>query len=178
MSEQICTAFVELSRYTNLAGGSANGVNRKQRSRDRPSAMRRYWSFRRAPAADLNRPRTAHRPLRSRSGRNALCGGFRIADAIDSSHAFRTWQIQKIGRPGRPLKFRTKRSTRRGETRRSGTSLKRHHKVRFYYEIGCCFSGAAWEDLSIGIEHTRNGSALPSSPTSAGSGTPSTRCVF
>ena len=33
------------------------------------------------------------------------------------------------------------------------TSLKRHHKVRFYYEIGCRFPGAAWEDLSIGIEY-------------------------
>ena len=33
------------------------------------------------------------------------------------------------------------------------TSLKRHHKVRFYYAIGCRFPGAAWEVLSIGIEH-------------------------
>ena len=31
-------------------------------------------------------------------------------------------------------------------------SLK-HDKVRLYYEIGCRFPGAAWEDLSIGIEH-------------------------
>ena len=27
------------------------------------------------------------------------------------------------------------------------TSLKRHDKVRLYYEIGCRFPGAAWEDL-------------------------------
>jgi hypothetical protein len=32
------------------------------------------------------------------------------------------------------------------------TSLKRHDKVRLYYEIGCRFPGAAWEDLRIGIE--------------------------
>ena len=33
------------------------------------------------------------------------------------------------------------------------SSLKRHDKVRLYYEIGCRFPGAAWEDLRIGIEH-------------------------
>ena len=33
------------------------------------------------------------------------------------------------------------------------SSLKRHDKVRLYYEIGCRFPGAAWEDLDIGIEH-------------------------
>jgi stage II sporulation SpoAA-like protein len=33
------------------------------------------------------------------------------------------------------------------------TSLKRHDKVRLYYEIGCRFPGAAWEDLRIGLEH-------------------------
>jgi len=32
------------------------------------------------------------------------------------------------------------------------TSLKRHEKVRLYYEIGCRFPGAAWEDLRIGLE--------------------------
>ncbi|HEX3537162.1 MAG TPA: STAS/SEC14 domain-containing protein [Stellaceae bacterium] len=32
------------------------------------------------------------------------------------------------------------------------TSLKRHDKVRLYYEIGCRFPGAAWEDLRIGLE--------------------------
>ena len=32
------------------------------------------------------------------------------------------------------------------------SSLKRHDKVRLYYEIGCRFPGAAWEDLDIGIE--------------------------
>jgi hypothetical protein len=31
-------------------------------------------------------------------------------------------------------------------------SLKRHDKVRLYYEIGCRFPGAAWEDLRIGID--------------------------
>lgn len=31
-------------------------------------------------------------------------------------------------------------------------SLKRHEKVRLYYEIGCRFPGAAWEDLRIGLE--------------------------
>ena len=30
--------------------------------------------------------------------------------------------------------------------------LKRHDKVRLYYEIGCRFPGAAWEDLRIGID--------------------------
>jgi SpoIIAA-like len=32
------------------------------------------------------------------------------------------------------------------------TSLKRHDKVRLYYEISCRFPGA-WEDLRIGLEH-------------------------
>ena len=31
-------------------------------------------------------------------------------------------------------------------------SLKRHEKVRLYYEVGCRFPGAAWEDLRIGID--------------------------
>ena len=31
-------------------------------------------------------------------------------------------------------------------------TLKRHDKVRLYYEIGCRFPGAAWEDLNIGID--------------------------
>jgi hypothetical protein len=30
--------------------------------------------------------------------------------------------------------------------------LKRHDKVRLYYEIGCRFPGAAWEDLRIAID--------------------------
>jgi stage II sporulation SpoAA-like protein len=33
------------------------------------------------------------------------------------------------------------------------TSLKRHDKVRLYYEIGCRFPGAAWEDLKIGMQY-------------------------
>jgi hypothetical protein len=33
------------------------------------------------------------------------------------------------------------------------TSLKRHDKVRLYYEIGGRFPGAAWEDLRIGLEN-------------------------
>jgi len=32
------------------------------------------------------------------------------------------------------------------------TSLKRHEKVRLYYQLSCRFPGAAWEDLSLGIE--------------------------
>ncbi|HVI05673.1 MAG TPA: STAS/SEC14 domain-containing protein [Sphingomicrobium sp.] len=32
-------------------------------------------------------------------------------------------------------------------------SLKRHDKVRLYYQIGCRFPGAAWEDLRLGIEN-------------------------
>ena len=32
-------------------------------------------------------------------------------------------------------------------------TLKRHDKVRLYYQIGCRFPGAAWENLRIGIEH-------------------------
>jgi hypothetical protein len=32
-------------------------------------------------------------------------------------------------------------------------SLKRHDKVRLYYEIGCRFPGAAWEDLRLDIDH-------------------------
>jgi hypothetical protein len=33
------------------------------------------------------------------------------------------------------------------------STLKRHHKVRLYYQIGCRFPGAAWENLRVGIEH-------------------------
>jgi hypothetical protein len=33
-------------------------------------------------------------------------------------------------------------------------SLKRHDKVRLYYELGCRFPGASWEDLQIGGEHS------------------------
>ena len=32
-------------------------------------------------------------------------------------------------------------------------SLMRHDKVRLYYEIGCRFPGAAWEDLRIGMQY-------------------------
>jgi hypothetical protein len=31
-------------------------------------------------------------------------------------------------------------------------TLKRHVKVRLYYQIGCRFPGAAWENLRVGIE--------------------------
>jgi hypothetical protein len=31
-------------------------------------------------------------------------------------------------------------------------TLKRHDKVRLYYQIGCRFPGAAWENLRVGIE--------------------------
>src|SRR5437763_7088279 len=31
-------------------------------------------------------------------------------------------------------------------------SLKRHDKVRLYYEIGCRFPGAAWEELRLGMD--------------------------
>ena len=31
-------------------------------------------------------------------------------------------------------------------------SLMRHEKVRLYYEIGCRFPGAAWEELRIGMD--------------------------
>ena len=32
-------------------------------------------------------------------------------------------------------------------------SLKRHGKIRLYYELSCRFPGAAWDDLDLGIEH-------------------------
>ena len=32
-------------------------------------------------------------------------------------------------------------------------SLKRHGKIRLYYEIGCRFPGAGWDDLEIAIDH-------------------------
>jgi hypothetical protein len=32
-------------------------------------------------------------------------------------------------------------------------SLKRHGKIRLYYEIGCRFPGAGWDDLDIAIDH-------------------------
>ena len=32
-------------------------------------------------------------------------------------------------------------------------SLKRHERVRLYYEIGCRFPGAGWDDIEIAIEH-------------------------
>src|ERR1700680_592281 len=33
------------------------------------------------------------------------------------------------------------------------STLKRHDKVRLYYQIGCRFPGAAWENLRVGIEY-------------------------
>jgi hypothetical protein len=33
------------------------------------------------------------------------------------------------------------------------TSLKRHDKLRLYYEIGSRFPGAAWDNLRLGIEN-------------------------
>ena len=50
------------------------------------------------------------------------------------------------------------------------TSLKRHDKVRLYYEIGCRFPGAAWEACGLASRTSLNGSGSPSSPTSVGSG--------
>jgi hypothetical protein len=32
-------------------------------------------------------------------------------------------------------------------------SLKRHDRIRLYYELNSRFPGAAWDDLSVGIEH-------------------------
>ena len=32
-------------------------------------------------------------------------------------------------------------------------SLKRHDKIRVYYELNSRFPGAAWDDLNVGIEH-------------------------
>src|SRR6266699_951034 len=32
-------------------------------------------------------------------------------------------------------------------------SLKRHDKIRLYYELNSRFPGAAWDDLSVGIEY-------------------------
>jgi hypothetical protein len=51
------------------------------------------------------------------------------------------------------------------------TSLKRHDKVRLYYEIGCRFPGAVGKTSGSASNASRNGSGSPSSPMSAGSGT-------
>ncbi len=32
-------------------------------------------------------------------------------------------------------------------------SLKRHNKIRLYYEVGSRFPGAGWDDLDIAIDH-------------------------
>jgi len=32
-------------------------------------------------------------------------------------------------------------------------ALKRHGRIRLYYEIGCRFPGAGWDDLEIAIDH-------------------------
>ena len=32
-------------------------------------------------------------------------------------------------------------------------SLKRHDKIRLYYELNSRFPGAAWDDLDLGLEH-------------------------
>src|SRR5690242_9945138 len=32
-------------------------------------------------------------------------------------------------------------------------SLKRHNKIRLYYEVGSRFPGAGWEDLDLGVDH-------------------------
>ena len=31
-------------------------------------------------------------------------------------------------------------------------SLKRHDKIRLYYELNSRFPGAAWDDLNVGID--------------------------
>src|SRR5437764_4106905 len=32
-------------------------------------------------------------------------------------------------------------------------SLKRHEKIRLYYELNSRFAGAAWDELDLGVEH-------------------------
>jgi hypothetical protein len=32
-------------------------------------------------------------------------------------------------------------------------SLKRHERIRLYYELGSRFPGAGWDDLDLGLEH-------------------------
>ena len=32
-------------------------------------------------------------------------------------------------------------------------SLKRHDRLRLYYEIGCRFPGAGWDHLQIAVDH-------------------------
>ncbi len=32
-------------------------------------------------------------------------------------------------------------------------SLRRHGKIRLYYEVGCRFPGAGWDDLDLAIDH-------------------------
>ena len=32
-------------------------------------------------------------------------------------------------------------------------SLKRHNKIRLYYEVGSRFPGAGWDDLDLGVDH-------------------------
>ena len=32
-------------------------------------------------------------------------------------------------------------------------SLKKHRKLRLYYEVGCRFPGAGWHDLDVAIDH-------------------------
>ena len=32
-------------------------------------------------------------------------------------------------------------------------SLKRHGKIRLYYEVGSRFPGAGWDDLDVAIDH-------------------------
>ena len=43
---------------------------------------------------------------------------------------------------------------------RVDAALKKHEKIRFYYQLGAEFSGieaaAAWEDLKLGVEHLAN----------------------
>ncbi len=48
-------------------------------------------------------------------------------------------------------------------------SLKRHEKIRLYYELCSRFPGAAWDELDLGANRRRAASGLRSSPTSPGS---------
>jgi SpoIIAA-like len=32
-------------------------------------------------------------------------------------------------------------------------SLRRHNKIRLYYEVGSRFPGAGWDDLDLGVDH-------------------------
>ena len=57
-------------------------------------------------------------------------------------------------------------------------SLKRHGKIRLYYEVGSRFPGAGWDDLDVAIDHLPQWERIAIVTDTGWVRQRSTRCVF